>query len=116
MIGAIMMSVPVPLPSTAHAVSASSIHPIIDCSRSSSLCTEVQESDEIFGHYVGHDEPATLFYSNQPGSGNRMRYELTLPKDPLGQATPGKTFNFQLRPAFWFGMATIPPRSNSVVH
>ena len=31
------------------------------------------------GHYVGHDEPSTLFYSNVPGSGNRMNlFEVAL--------------------------------------
>jgi hypothetical protein len=57
--------------------------------------------------YIGHDEPATLFYSNQPGSGNNVVYGLRLPKDP--PVTPrqdgsGGTDNFQLHPAFWLGM------------
>jgi hypothetical protein len=56
--------------------------------------------------YIGHDELATNFYSNVPGSGNSAVYLLTLPVDP---PTPpvqdgGGTFNFQLHPAFWFGM------------
>ncbi len=51
----------------------------------STLCTEVWDTEQVFGEgqYVGHDEPSTLFYSNQPGSGNQMRYQLTIPKDPL---------------------------------
>jgi hypothetical protein len=50
----------------------------------STLCTEVWDTEQVFGEgqYVGHDEPSTLFYSNQPGSGNQMRYQLTIPKDP----------------------------------
>ena len=32
--------------------------------------------------YIGHDEPATLFYSNTPGSGNDVTYQLKLPTDP----------------------------------
>ena len=32
--------------------------------------------------YIGHDEPATLFYSNTPGAGNDVTYQLRLPKDP----------------------------------
>ena len=32
--------------------------------------------------YIGHDEPATLFYSNQPGAGNNVTWQLALPKDP----------------------------------
>src|SRR5215475_6496087 len=60
------------------------------------LCTDVGESDEIFGAYKGHDEPALLFYSDKPGSGNRAQFNLTLPKDPTPQdpLTPGKSYNF----------------------
>ncbi len=65
----------------------------IDCSQRSLTCTEVYDSEAVFGEdvYVGHDEPSTLFYSNVPGSGNRMRYQLTLPKDPSPSLanTPG---------------------------
>lgn len=57
--------------------------------------------------YIGHDEPATLFYSNQPGSGNDVTYQMVLPKDP--PTTPqqngsGGTDSFQLHPTFWLGM------------
>jgi hypothetical protein len=92
----------------------------------SAVCTEVQDPEEVFGEnkYVGHDEPSTLFYSSQPGSGNQMTYHLTLPTDPAPTQS-GATFNFQLHPAFWFGMAmcdtqsypeqvsTCPPDSDS---
>jgi hypothetical protein len=77
----------------------------------SAVCTEVQNPYEVFGDYkyVGHDEPSVLFYSSQPGSGNQMTYHLTLPKDPApgpgGVPRAGESFNFQLHPAFWFGMA-----------
>src|SRR2546423_5704055 len=57
----------------------------IDCAnRNVALCTEVWNSDAVFGtdKYVGHDEPAALFYSNRPGAGNDNRYLLRLPKDP----------------------------------
>ena len=66
------------------------------------------------GQYTGHDEPSTLFYSNIPGSGNNNLYFLTLPKDPPTlpkQHGTGGTFNFQLRPAFWFGMAMCDSQS-----
>jgi hypothetical protein len=86
----------------------------IDCAKSP-ICTEVQDPEEVFGedNYVGHDEPSVLFYSNKSGSGNRMRYELTLPTDPspTDPLTPGKSFNFQLHPAFWFGMAMCDTQS-----
>ena len=87
----------------------------LDCVQKSLTCTEVYDSETVFGKdvYVGHDEPSTLFYSNVPGSGNQMRYQLTLPKDPTPTAplTPGKAYNFQLHPAFWFGMAMCDTQS-----
>jgi hypothetical protein len=57
--------------------------------------------------YIGHDEPATLFYSHQPGSGNDVTYQMRLPKDPPTpprQNGSGGTDNFQLRATFWLGM------------
>jgi len=60
------------------------------------------------GEYIGHDEPSLLFYSGQPGSGNDNTYNITLPTDPPlipKQDGGGGTWNFQLRPAFWLGMA-----------
>src|SRR5215467_4672346 len=84
--------------SQAHAVSP----PHINCAQGSHICTEVYDSEAVFGKdvYVGHDEPSTLFYSNTPGSGNQMRYQLTLPKDPSASVptTPGKSYNFELHP------------------
>lgn len=100
--------------SAAHASNAAGKHYTINCEQSGALCTEVNDSDWVFGedHYVGHDEPSDLFYSNVPGSGNQMRYEMILPKDPAGN-TPqkGKSWNFQLHPAFWFGMAMCDTQS-----
>jgi len=73
-------------------------------------CTEVANFADVFGpNYVGHDEPSTLFYSGQAGSGNQMTYRLTLPRDPA--PLPANTFNFQLHPAFWFGMAMCDTQS-----
>jgi hypothetical protein len=66
------------------------------------------------GEYVGHDEPSLLFYSNALGSGNSNVYQLTLPKDPPTlpkQDGTGGTFNFQLHPAFWLGMALCDTES-----
>jgi hypothetical protein len=103
-------------------------HMNINCAESS-LCAEVANYADVFGanYYVGHDEPAALFYSNIPGSGNHMRYVFTLPSDPSASdpSTPGKSYNFQLHPALWFGLAlcdtqsypeqisTCPPDSDS---
>jgi hypothetical protein len=68
----------------------------------------------VFGEgvYVGHDEPSLLFYSNKPGSGNQYSSTVTLPSDPPPNNTPAvKTYNFELRPAFWFGMAMCDTQS-----
>jgi hypothetical protein len=90
-------------------------HAHLDCSVSRTLCTETYDS-AVFGPnaYVGHDEPSLLFYSNTPGSGNTMTYHLTLPKDPSVTGDPrtnGKSYNFQLHPTFWFGMAMCDDQS-----
>jgi hypothetical protein len=66
------------------------------------------------GEYIGHDEPSTLFYSNRPGAGNDNTYQLTLPKDPPvrpRQDQSGGTWNFQMRPTFWLGMAMCDDQS-----
>jgi hypothetical protein len=93
---------------------AAAQHMNISCTESS-LCAEVANYADVFGskYYVGHDEPATLFYSNRPGSGNRARYVITLPSDPSASnpSTPGKAYNFQLHGAFWFGMALCDTQS-----
>ncbi len=84
------------------------------CQQNSPLCTEVVDSLNVNGYYTGHDEPALLFYSGQAGSGNSNLYYLTLPKDPPTLPTQdgtGGTFNFQLHPAFWFGMAMCDDQS-----
>jgi len=69
-------------------------------------CTEVANPQEAFGsYYVGHDEPSVEFYSNVAGSGNHVQYQLTIPSDPTGSFSQSKGYNFELHPAFWFGMA-----------
>ncbi len=96
---------------------AASTHMHIDCAQSA-ICTEVADPEAVFGKntYVGHDEPSTLFYSDTPGSGNQMRWQLTLPSDPPTNSggvptSPAESFNFQLHPAFWFGMAMCDTQS-----
>jgi hypothetical protein len=72
------------------------------------LCAEQRSNPGGKEYYVGHDEPSVLFYSNEPGSGYNQVYRLRLPKDPPLQPKQdgsGGTWNFQLHPAFWFGMA-----------
>jgi hypothetical protein len=78
------------------------------------LCAEVYQSIGYHGAYTGHDEPSVLFYSAVAGSGTTMVYLMQLPKDPPKlpkQDGTGGTFNFQLHPAFWFGMAMCDDQS-----
>jgi hypothetical protein len=85
-----------------------------NCSHGLAICTEVKDSIGTYGSYTGHDEPSLLFYSNTPGAGNSNRYTLTLPSDPHfqpNQAGTGATWNFQLHPAFWLGMAMCDTQS-----
>jgi hypothetical protein len=104
------------LTTRAKAAPATAVHVHIDCSSSvqAPLCTDVSNSDDRFGHYVGHDEPSNLFYSNVPGSGNRNSWKMTLPSDPttVNPLTPGKSYNFQLHITFWFGMAMCDTQSD----
>jgi len=88
-------------------------HGAINCSYASAMCTEVADSDEVFGHYVGHDEPSVLFDSNVRGSGNHMSYNVTLPHDPSASNpnAPGKSYNFELSGADWIGMAICDTQS-----
>jgi hypothetical protein len=84
------------------------------CTLRPQLCTETTEPWSYQGAYTGHDEPSALFYSNVAGSGNSNLYQLNLPKDPPtlpNQAGTGGTWNFQLHPAFWFGMAMCDNQS-----
>jgi len=93
------------------------------CEAPFSLCTERQHNrsldPEYLGRYIGHDEPALLFYSNVSGSGNHYVSKLVLPTDPStfptdanSNGTGGPTvWNFQLHPTFWYGMALCDTES-----
>jgi hypothetical protein len=84
----------------------------VSCAYAHPLCTEVLNKRPVFGNiYVGHDEPSLLFYSDKPGSGNEMSYTLTLPKDPPSNPIVGRSYNFELHPAFWFGIAMCDTQS-----
>ena len=102
--------------SLAHAAPSAAAHVHIDCSSSvqAPLCTDVSNSDDRLGHYVGHDEPSNLFYSNVPGSGNQNSWKMTLPSDPSASnpLAPGKSYNFELHIAFWLGMAMCDTQSD----
>ena len=83
------------------------------CQSNKSTC--VDAAGTIADKYVGHDEPSVLFKSGRPGSGNDMTYTITLPKDPKTQPNAsgagGATWNFQLRPTFWFGLTMCDTES-----
>ena len=84
------------------------------CDDNSPTCTEPVYAYNYEGQYIGHDEPAVLFYSATPGSGNSGRWILRLPQDPPKpprQNGTGGTDNFQLHVAFWFGMAMCDTQS-----
>jgi hypothetical protein len=84
------------------------------CDDNGPVCAEIADPLNYEGQYTGHDEPSLLFYSDTAGSGNSNVYSLTLPKDPPvapRQDGSGGTFNFQLHPAFWFGMAMCDSQS-----
>jgi hypothetical protein len=83
------------------------------CQSSKTTCADV--SGKLGDEYVGHDEPSVLFKSGRPGSGNDMTYTVTLPRDPKKQPNAsgkgGTTWNFQLRPTFWFGLTMCDTES-----
>jgi hypothetical protein len=81
------------------------------CGNNIRLCTEVSDPKAAFGHYVGHDEPSALFYSNVPGSGNHMQYNVTLPVEPAGAFSDSNAYSLETSPAFWFGMAMCDTQS-----
>jgi hypothetical protein len=80
------------------------------CQDPASLCTEISNPPASW-KYVGHDEPSVLFYSGVPGSGNNTTYQLTLPSDPSGPFSASNSYNFELHPTFWFGMAMCDTQS-----
>ena len=82
------------------------------CESHHSLCRDAFKTpgDE----YVGHDEPSVAFRSSEPGSANDMTYTLRLPDDPSTkpqQDGSGGTWNFELRPTFWFGLTLCDSES-----
>jgi hypothetical protein len=83
------------------------------CQSHLSLCADTQPG--ALGTYVGHDEPSVEFKSGVPGSGNDITYTVTLPVDPQEQPNAsgagGTTWNFELRPTFWFGLTLCDTES-----
>jgi len=84
------------------------------CDEPYALCTEPVDSIGYGGEYTGHDEPSLLFYSDTPGAGNSSLYHIRVPSDPKvlpNQSGTAGTWNFQLHPAFWLGMALCDNQS-----
>jgi hypothetical protein len=96
------------------------------CNTNGATCTEPFKNWEEFSwfkkadaqapmsEYIGHDEPSVLFYSTKDGSGNNNKYTMRLPKQPPTrprQDGSGGTYDFQLHPAFWLGMALCDNQS-----
>jgi len=89
----------------------SSRHIHIDCEYSR-VCPDLANPGDVYGaEYVGHDEPSLLFYSNVPGSGNQMRYDVTVPSDPPATNPLSRSYHFELNGAMWFGMALCDTQS-----
>ncbi len=90
-------------------------HMSLNCETTSRLCSEVYDSYKVFHNYkyIGHDEPSVLYYSDKPGSGNQMQYNIKLPTDPAptNPNQRGKSYNFQLQIALWVGMAMCDTQS-----
>jgi len=84
------------------------------CELHRGVCPDNRKQQDYEGNYVGHDEPALLFYSNRPGSGSSNTWRLRLPHEaPTLPTQDGKggTWNFQRSIAFWFGMALCESES-----
>ncbi len=82
------------------------------CEGHKALCVDPFQTLE--DAYVGHDEPSVLFKSGVPGSGNDITYEIRLPTEPPIKPKndgSGGTWNFQLRPTFWFGLTLCDSES-----
>ena len=84
------------------------------CEDRPTLCPDPATRQNYEGDYVGHDEPAMLFYSDRSGSGNSNTWTLQLPHEspvlPKQDGTGG-TWNFQRSVAFWFGMTLCEDQS-----
>jgi hypothetical protein len=92
--------------------SASSAYEEPLCLSHASLCADVYT--QLGDEYVGHDEPSLEFKSSEPGSGNDITYQVRLPDDPPQKPRAdgsGGTWNFELRPTFWFGLTLCDSES-----
>ena len=75
------------------------------------LCADPADGVFNYDYYVGHDEPALLFYSSKPGSGNSSLYYMTLPTEPPFNPGSNVVNSYRLYTAFWLGMALCDSQS-----
>lgn len=104
-VGVLVATAWVAVPQAAAVSSGGSQDPL--CERHPTLCPDPSSRQNYEGGYVGHDEPALLFYSKRAGSGNSSTWQLRLPHEAPTMPTQdgtGGTWNFQRSIAFWFGM------------
>jgi hypothetical protein len=103
--GILIAAAAIAVPQASSGSPSGSLDPL--CERHPTLCPDPSSRQDYEGGYVGHDEPALLFYSNRAGSGNSNTWQLRLPREaptlPKQDGTGG-TWNFQRSVAFWFGM------------
>jgi hypothetical protein len=107
-----MLTVPSASATGTRTLAAASTEPF--CEAHTGVCPDTFRHTNYEGQYVGHDEPAVLFYSTQAGAGNSNQWRLRLPHEspvlPKQDGTGG-TWNFQQHVAFWFGMALCESES-----
>jgi hypothetical protein len=106
LLGAALIAAALALPASSSAESV--------CEEHVGFCPDTRTHQDYEGNYVGHDEPAILFYSTRNGSGNSNTWLLRLPHEspvPPRQDGTGGTWNFQRSIAFWFGMALCETES-----
>jgi hypothetical protein len=81
------------------AAAAANVNPKASCWYSQALCTELANPGDLSGHwYVGHDEPSLLFYSQVPGSGNNVQYQLQIPSEPGRTIQPVELLQLRATP------------------
>jgi hypothetical protein len=110
---AALVLVPLVGPTSARAAEQQS-GPRPHCDQNGPSCAEAVGVPGYDGHYVGHDEPEVMFYSDVAGSGNTSAYRLRIPTEPPvmpRQDGSGGTYNFQTSLTFWFSMALCDNQS-----
>ena len=84
------------------------------CQSAASLCADVS-NDNPAATYVGHDEPSVALQVRRPRLGQRHHLHDHAPhradEAPEQQRPGGATWNFQLRPTFWFGLTLCDTES-----